>query len=75
VAHAESRYFDVKLFRSPEAMPHDYGVFSRRTIPRFDLEAMRLDAADLRKALTWMVAALGPDVRRGKRLRPLPRAR
>lgn len=77
VAHAESRYFEVKMVRSatdwttadPSAFADDFSFQARRPFPRLDLEAMRLNALALRNVLTWQYHAIAPDVRRGKRLR------
>jgi hypothetical protein len=51
VAHAESRYFPVRLVKSPMAeSPHslgDYAIRSGQRYPRFDLHRLRANAKQL----------------------------
>ncbi len=76
VAHAESRYFEVRMYRSPTSNPNvrtgDYSLFSKRTYPKLDLDALQLNADQLREAYGWIVHAIAPDIRLGKRLRAWP---
>jgi hypothetical protein len=78
VAHAEGRFFEVKMVRSgrlravaPNKVVKEYGFRVRRLYPSFDLEAMRLNAEDLRSAYSWITQTIAPEVRRRKRLRRL----
>ena len=77
MAHAEGRYFEVKMFRTtplqaiPPSRGLDYVIRVRRIYPRFDLAAMLQNTVDLRRAYSWISHAIAPEVRRGKRLRHL----
>jgi hypothetical protein len=73
VAHAESRYFKVKMTRAhPRSFPIPYSFLSVRVIPVVDLWAMRANAVNLCKAYVVESDALGSRVRPGKRLRRFP---
>jgi hypothetical protein len=74
VAHAESRYFEVKMIKAewpadPKLLAAPFGFESRDVLPAIDLELMRRNANDWLGACTRATVVLGTIVRPGKRLR------
>jgi hypothetical protein len=80
VAHAESRHFDVKMYRSdwpaaPPALKKDFTFRTKRLMPALDLVAMRISAREIAAYWTFETLFLGEIVKKQKNLRRLPKSR